>query len=261
MKTVAVLNAKDLDKEAQESLRGFTRIDVSVSSEARDLIKKQSVGLLFARLKTPFSAHEKTLARTLAREAAEHHIRALFLAPTPAAYKWVRHMIGPNPEVEVALNGSEVGSFLKILIGRAPANPKQKSGVRAGASIDPTLDDHPLIKDITSFLRNRESGRLDVRKVAELYKEPLKRFADALGVSPSAITQTPDSKKYQELLGYFENVARIMPMLDSPKAFSTWAKTPNKELQGEPPVEWLFSGKKAAKLAGIVEDVLLGQPD
>jgi hypothetical protein len=114
----------------------------------------------------------------------------------------------------------------------------------------------------TSRLRNPASGRLDVKRVARLYGEPLERFAAALGATPAAVSRAPDAKKYQTFLGYFEQVACIIPMLQSKRVFATWAKTPNQELKGEAPVDWLFGGKKKAqRLAEVVEDVLVGQPD
>jgi hypothetical protein len=124
------------------------------------------------------------------------------------------------------------------------------------------LDDHPLIGRETRYLRDGASGRLDAKKIAELYDEHLKRFAYALGVSQAAVSQTPDSKKYQDFLGYFERAARIIPMLQSRDLFPAWAKAPNKELNGESPLDFLFGGsEKAQKLVDAVEEVLVGQPD
>jgi hypothetical protein len=124
------------------------------------------------------------------------------------------------------------------------------------------LDQHPLIQETTGFLRNPATGRLDARRIGHLYGEPLKRFAEALDVTPSAVTQTPDSQKYQQFLGRFERVARILPMLDSKEQFSAWVKAPNRQLKGEAPIDFLWgSASRASKLADIVEDVLVGQPD
>jgi hypothetical protein len=124
------------------------------------------------------------------------------------------------------------------------------------------LDGHPLIEQMTGFLRDKASGRLDVKKIASFYDEPLKRFSDALGVSQAAVSRTPNSKKYQDLLGYFERAARVLPLLASRAMFPAWAKTPNKELDGLAPVDLLFGGpENAQKLVENVEEVLVGQPD
>ena len=124
------------------------------------------------------------------------------------------------------------------------------------------LDGNQLVENGTAFLRSKATGRLDAKKIAKLYDGPLKRFPELLGVSLAAVSQTPDSKKYQLNLGYFERAAQIIPLLDSKDMFAAWAKTPNKELEGAAPIEWLFAGPgQAQKLVEIVEDVLVGQPD
>ena len=124
------------------------------------------------------------------------------------------------------------------------------------------LDGHAIIAEATDFLRSTATGRLDARKVADLYGECLERFSDALGVSLTEISQTPDSENYQGFLAYFEAAARIIPLLESKDMFAMWAKTPNKELKGETPLDLLFAGPaRAQELVETVEDVLVGQPD
>ena len=227
-------------------------------TEARSLIQKKKLFFCITDVPTGAAQEIKT-ARLLSRDAARNDIPALFLAHYKDAYRRVRNAIEPSPTVGVSLGveETEVRQMLNLLSGRiARAAAPKKPPV----SLD--LDSHPLLASTTSFLRNPASGRLDVKRIAGFYGEPLNRFADALGVTPAAVSQTPDSKKYQDFLGYFEQVARIVPMLESKHVFASWTKTPNKELKGEPPVEWLFGGeKKASRLAEVVEEVLVGQPD
>ena len=129
-----------------------------------------------------------------------------------------------------------------------------------GASAN--LDSHPLTRQTTTFLRNNSTNRIDAKKVAALFDEPLERFASALGVSQLKLSQNPDSKKYQDFLSYFERAARIIPLLKSRNLVGVWAKAPNRELDGKPPVDFLFGGSaKAQQLVETVEDVLVGQPD
>ena len=76
------------------------------------------------------------------------------------------------------------------------------------------------------------------------------------------MSQTPDSPKYQSLLGYFEKVARITPLLENKTSFGGWLRTPNRDLKGEMPLDLLWGGPvRAQRLVDAVEDVLVGQPD
>lgn len=214
-------------------------------------------------------------AGELARKATIQKVPTLFVAHDERAYRRLSGTtLKPSPTVGVALGSTEIGTMASLLYGRVErAKAAKKSRLpsvprmnphRGSATAHPpvTLENHPLLKSATSFLRNPNSGRLDVRRIAQLYGEPLNRFAEALDVSPAAVSQTPDSKAYQDLLGYFERVAQIIPMLDSKNSFGPWTKAPNQELKGEAPIAWLFGGeKKARRLAEVVEDVLVGQPD
>jgi hypothetical protein len=140
---------------------------------------------------------------------------------------------------------------------RGPA--RKRRAIDKGSS---ELDGHPLLAEATAFLRNPASGRLDVKRVAAFYREPLRRFANALRISPSAVSQTPDSKRHQVFLLNFERVARIAPLLKNKTSFSIWAKTPNAELKGASPVDFLWgSPTKVRALVDAVEDVIVGQPD
>ena len=124
------------------------------------------------------------------------------------------------------------------------------------------LDGQADLAQVTAFLRSTTTGRLDAKKVADLYGERLERFSDALGVSLTEISKTPDSENYQGVLAYFEAAARIIPLLESKDMFAMWAKTPNKELKGETALDLLFAGPaRAQELVETVEDVLVGQPD
>lgn len=259
--TVAVLSAKDLEADILGSFPGVRVIGFSVIQKVIDSIRNGSVGLVLTKVDHP-RQNKLQLVRGLAREAARHDIPTLIVAESADAYTRIRNAVGGEPIVGVAYGRNEVRPLVNLLRDRA-------SRVHAGATTGPAtpavsldLDGHPLLKATTSFLRNPASGRLDTKRIADFYGESLKRFADALHVSSAAVSQTPDSKKYQDFLSYFEKVARILPLLESKDSFSAWAKTPNKELKGAAPIEWLFGGPKKARLiAETVEEVLVGQPD
>eukprot|EP01031_Cornospumella_fuschlensis_P012892 gene12892-15750_t len=167
-----------------------------------------------------------------------------------------------EPTVGVAYREDEVREVMNLLRRRAGQVPAKTGRTAEAPAVHSDLDGHPLIADTTGFLRNPDSGRLDARRIADFYGEPLKKFADKLGVTPPAVSQTPDSPKYQGLLGYFEKVARIAPLLENKASFGGWVKTPNRELKGETPLDLLWGGPaRAQRMVDAVEDVLVGQPD
>lgn len=258
--TVAVLSAKDLEADIKGSFPGVRVIGLSVVEKARSLLREGAVGLFLTKVNKPRAA-DLDKVRALTREATKHAIPALIVAESVDAYTQVRNTVEATPMVGVAFGRDEVRPMVNLLRGRAGRVKPTAHPASAGtAALD--LDEHPLLQKTTAFLRNPASGRLDVKRIADFYGEPLKRFADALDVTPAAVSQTPDSKKYQEFLGYFEQVARIIPLLESKDSFSAWVRTPNKELKGAAPIEWLFGGpRQARQLAEVVEDVLVGQPD
>ena len=260
LNTVAVLDDKELEAEIRLSFPGIRVIGSTVVAKVRSLIKQGSVGLFATGVKQARPA-EVQMLRSIARDAAKHDIPALFVAHSADDYSLLKEVMASAPIIGVAFGRKEVRPMVNLLRDRAARVHLSKHPMAMPAAVS-DLDDHPLIAETTSFLRNPGSGRLDVKRIAEFYGEPLNKFATALGVSPSAVSQTPDSKKYQNFLGYFEKVARIVPLLENKSSFSTWVKSPNKELKGAAPLELLWGGPaKARKLVDVVEDVLVGQPD
>ena len=255
--TIAVFGDRDFEGALKSNLPDY-EIRIGTPGRIRTLIRRNEIGYVASRL--PLSRTKDLIYRNIVRESLEHGIGALFWARTPKEAVAVLGARFSEPSVFVVYGTAEIPEGMGLLRRRI----KEQMGI--GAATEPVgvgaLDGNPFIEKVTGFLRNKASGRLDVKKVAGLFKEDLKRFAKALNVSSAAISQTPDSKKYQGFLGYFERAARIIPMLESPDMFATWAKTPNKELNGESPLELLFAGpEKAQRLAETVEDVLVGQPD
>jgi hypothetical protein len=258
--TVAVLDGKDLEDTIHKSFPDWRVIRLSGSAKARSLIRERSVGMFMMQVGAGNAGF-----RALVREAARHEVPSLFVAESQREYSAVRKVVAnAPPTIQAVFGRTEVRSMVNILRDRLTRVHGRASAAHSvpAMSSGSDLDQHPLIQETTWFLRNPATGRLDARRIAHLYGEPLKRFAKALDVSPSAVTQTPDSQKYQQFLSRFERVARILPMLDSKDQFSAWVKAPNRQLRGEAPIDFLWgSPSRASKLADIVEDVLVGQPD
>lgn len=260
--TIGVLADKPLETKLRQAFPGFTVVGARVAGQVREWIAQGSVGMLATRVRGDGATGSQDIRR-MAREAVERRVPALFLAASSdAAFKALGAMIAA-PTVGVAYRDDEMLPVMNLLRQRAgqAGTPRVRPVGRTPAAAS-DLDDHPLLADATGFLRNPASGRLDARRVAEFYGEPLKKFADHLGVTPPAVSQTPDSPKYQSLLGYFEKVARITPLLENKTSFGGWVRTPNRDLKGEMPLDLLWGGPaRAQRLVDAVEDVLVGQPD
>ncbi len=260
--TIAVLGDKPLELKLRDAFPGFVVIGARVAGKVLDLIAQGSIGMLATQVRKA-GAPDVQIIRNLARNAASHQIPAVFIAHSSNdVFKTLGEIIAA-PTIGIAYDIDEVRPVMNLLLLRQRAN-RATTGktipITRPANSD--LDEHPLVQDSTSFLRNTASGRLDCKRVADFYGEPLKRFADALRVSPSAVSQTPDSKKYQDFLSYFEKAARVVSLLEDKNQFGAWVRTPNKELKGDAPLDLLWAGPaKAQKLVDVVEDVLVGQPD
>lgn len=258
---VAIIGNKHLSDELKAALPGFRFVhwEATATQELVEKLREAAVGMVVASI--PDRISRPDLYQSIAKEALHSGIISLFWSTSQnhAYVALAQHYFNSN--VGAVSSVLEVKPMVNLIrermrqegtIIRAPVIPEAESD----------LDDHPLVQQTTSFLRAKHSGRLDVRKIAALYDEPLKRFAEALDVSPAAVSQTPDSKAYQARLGYFERAARIIPLLQSKDDFAAWSKTPNKELKGRTPIDLLFgTAKDAQQLVDTVEDVLTGQPD
>ena len=259
--TIAVLGDKPLEGRLRQAFPGFTVVGAKLADQISTLLAAGSVGLFATRVRGDGAAGA-TLLRQIARETVAWRVPAVFLAPSSAAaFRALGPMIA-EPTVGVAYREDEVREVMNLLRRRAGQAPVRAGRTAEAPAVHSDLDGHPLIADTTGFLRNPDSGRLDARRIADFYGEPLKKFADKLGVTPPAVSQTPDSPKYQGLLGYFEKVARIAPLLENKASFGGWVKTPNRELKGETPLDLLWGGPaRAQRMVDAVEDVLVGQPD
>jgi hypothetical protein len=254
---IAVLGDKTFEGELQSSLPKF-HVHRESFGRIRTLIRGNKVEFVATCF---LEGQPKTSYRTIVREGLAHGIGTLFLASSPDQAYHVLERNMSQPGVFVAYQVGEFPTVMELLRERIKRHASSAVGGKTPPA-EANLDGHPLIEQMTGFLRDRTSGRLDVKKVAGFYDEPLKRFSDALRVSQAAVSQTPNSKKYQDFLSYFERTARVLPLLESKDMFPAWAKTPNKELNGLTPLDLLFGGpEKAQKLVGVVEDVLVGQPD
>jgi hypothetical protein len=104
------------------------------------------------------------------------------------------------------------------------------------------------------------SGRLDIKKVAELFDLKVSELARQVGVQAKTALKTPDSAAVHRALIPYEQIANgFKAMGGDVPGFRIWLNSPNSALDGKSPHEVLAEGK-ANVLAGVVQGALLGQP-
>ncbi|HXU78302.1 MAG TPA: MbcA/ParS/Xre antitoxin family protein [Methylomirabilota bacterium] len=119
------------------------------------------------------------------------------------------------------------------------------------------LDEIQQVIIATEDLRTSQ-GNLSADRVAKFYGISVSQLADWAGRSRQTVAKTPDADSLQELLTFFERVARLK-MLISPESFRKWVRTPNKSLDGKRPLELLATNERGV-VADLVEDMLTTSP-
>jgi hypothetical protein len=115
--------------------------------------------------------------------------------------------------------------------------------------------------DYTFKLFDENSGRLDIRRVAELYNISVSELARLIKVEAKTAHKTPDSPTIHKGLMPFEEVARTLGLMQGDVAeFRRWLNASNAELDFKTPWQMIEEGR-VEELAGIVHAALLGQPD
>jgi uncharacterized protein (DUF2384 family) len=111
-----------------------------------------------------------------------------------------------------------------------------------------------------SALHDPKSGRVDAREVAKFFGLSLTALAKALGRSPQSLHKTPDGSRVQRGLSPFVRIATsLLALFGSAEKARVWLNAPHPDLDQVTPIE-LVKGKKAAIVADLLEDALLGHP-
>jgi hypothetical protein len=135
----------------------------------------------------------------------------------------------------------QIASLLAIHSAHAPA-----SALEAGPAS-------------TSDLHNPQTGRLDIRRVAEAFDLTVSELARSIGIAPKTALRTPDSETIHRALLPFEIIARARTVLKDRESFLRWLNRPLASIGNAAPKSLLLEGK-AKELAGVVNAALLGQP-
>jgi hypothetical protein len=120
------------------------------------------------------------------------------------------------------------------------------------------LDDLKEVLATTTDLRDT-SGNLSAELVAKLYGVSLSQLATWLGRTRQALAKTPDADSLQDDLSHFGRVARLRVALADDAEFRKWLRTPNDQLDGGKPLDWI-ARKRWQALADFVDDMLTGAP-
>ena len=201
---------------------------------------------------------EQTVAR-MQKEVAEtkerhRHGIIAFWAPDMPEKQYVEilneltRMPRPAPHFDLYINVSAaVARFLR-----------EKSVGQASAESF-VLDQIPKIDTLGDDLRDNATGKLDAKKVSELFKIKLSSLADAVGVTRQALDENPVSEKAQPLLRLFERIARLRahPQLSDSASLRKWFQKPLPTFSGRSAFE-LFQAGNLELVASKVDQLLMG---
>lgn len=118
---------------------------------------------------------------------------------------------------------------------------------------------HRLPDRVVAELRNK-NGRIDARKVAEIFDISIPVLAKIIGAGEPALYKTPDARSVQSKLGAFERIAwGLQKLTGSAQGLRIWLNAPNPELDDDLPIDYIKEGH-IDDIAAMVEDALLGHP-
>lgn len=120
------------------------------------------------------------------------------------------------------------------------------------------LDDMKAVMEATSDLREA-NGNLSAVRIAKVFGVSLGQLGSWLGRTKQALSKTPDADSLQEILGYFERVARLRMITKGDANFRKWLRTSHELLDHAPPLD-LLAKREWQALADYVEDILTGNP-
>jgi hypothetical protein len=121
------------------------------------------------------------------------------------------------------------------------------------------LDQVPGIDTLGDDLRDDSTGRLDAKKISELFGITLTSIAKMVGVRRQSLDENPSSEKAQPVLQLFERIARLRadPRLQSSESFKKWFQKSLPMFSGHSAAE-LFKSGKLDVVAQKVDQLLTG---
>lgn len=121
------------------------------------------------------------------------------------------------------------------------------------------LDGVSRIDTLGDELRDDTTGKLDAKKVGELFGIKIPAIAEAVGVSRQSLSDNPVSEKAQPVLKQFERVARLrsMPQFEEPADFRKWFRRPLPVFSNKS-AEDIFKEGELETVASVVDQLLTG---
>ena len=135
-------------------------------------------------------------------------------------------------------------------------------GERASQPYKSSLDSHRLLSEVaeTSFLFDEKNGRLDARKIAELFGLSLRELSNLIGIRYETVHKTSSSPQVHKALLDYERVARALSLLNNDRdTFRKWLNRKNRDLDQRTPLEAIKQGY-VTSVADLIESALLGEP-
>lgn len=138
-----------------------------------------------------------------------------------------------------------------------PSKPKARVASPAPAMF--VTDTIPGMDAATHDLRDDASGKLNAKKVGELFGVTVADLAESAAISRQGLDQTPTSEKAQPVLRQFERIARLrtQPQFRDPGDLRKWFRKPL-SLFSNHSAEELFKGGKLDVVATRVDQMLTG---
>ncbi len=166
---------------------------------------------------------------------------------------------GPSSDfVRSPVDLSEMSHRIKrLLISSADAAPDLRP---KPAETAPHPTGSGRTEHVAFDLHHPESGRLDARRIGELFGMPLRRVAALLGRNAQTVAKTPDAPTIQPGLALFERIATaLLSLVGSEAALRIWLNAENPQLDRQTPMEWILQGEGLV-VAELLESQLGGQP-
>lgn len=150
-----------------------------------------------------------------------------------------------------------------IEIVRSPIDPREVllriSRLIHGLAQDEASREFRLPNMVVDELR-AESGRIDAKRVAEMFDMSIPALAKIIDVGEPALYKTPDARSVQTKLIDFERIAwGLLKLTGSIRGMRIWLNAQNVELDNELPIDYIKDGH-VEDIAAMVEDALLGHP-
>jgi hypothetical protein len=204
---------------------------------------------------------ELARARKLVKEHSHPH-HAMIAVASPAVFNnpvFRSILMGRHIEVLVEEHEKFQVEHLDPWIARLMESmPKRKPSTTKKPAPDPL--------NISKRLRDNASGRLDARKIVELFGISSAELATKVcGLKRQAIQQNPTSAGIQEKLQSLEEVAQLLHWCGGDDAkLRAWLRRPNRDfpaMNGKPPspMDLILEGH-AAIVANKVHNLLTGHP-